>query len=401
MESENTMERENNKERRRRILRRRQTRLQNILTRGFVILLACFVLLNVVRKDREFSEAENRMLAQKPKFTVEAVMSGKFMSEFESYVSDQFFGRNQWISMKLLEDKILGKRESNGVYLGKNGYLMEIPDMPDWENTEKNAQAIAAFAQRHTNLPVYMCLVPNAAHVMKSRRPANAPVRDQQADIDKVMELTQNSVHRIDATSILNEHAQEPLYYRTDHHWESLGAYYTFQEIASAMAIPDPETEYNIYTVANDFEGTLASKSGDHGSLDTIEVYEPKNKAIDYIVSYVEEGTRTPSVYDSSCLKEKDKYTVFFGGNHARVDIKTTLSEKRNLLIFKDSYANSLVPFLLPYYQNIIMVDPRYFYDNVDKIVENNSITEVLFLYNVNTFLGDNSIADVLQTEEA
>ena len=395
------MDRENIKERRRRILKARLMRLQNILMRGFVLLLVCFVLLNIVRRDVEFSEAENRMLAQKPKFSIESVMNGKFMSEFESYISDQFLGRNQWISLKLLEDKILGKKESNGVYLGKDGYLMEKPDLPDWENVERNAKAIEDFAKRHANLPVYMCLVPNAAHIMESRMPANAPVRDQQKDIDTVMELTGNSVQKIDAARALEEHAEEALYYRTDHHWESLGAYYAFQEIASAMALPDPETEYNIYTVTDDFEGTLASKSGDHSSRDTIEVYEPKNKPMDYIVTYVEEGNSSPSVYNSACLKEKDKYTVFFGGNHARIDIKTTLAEKRNLLIFKDSYANSLVPFLIPYYQNIIIVDPRYFYDNVDKIIENNSITEVLYLYNVNTFMGDNSIADVLQTEES
>ena len=111
---------------------------------------------------------------------------------------------------------------------------------------------------------------------------------------------------------------------------------------------------------------------------------------------YVEEGEKTTSIYDSESLKEKDKYTVFFGGNHARIDISTTQKERRNLLLFKDSYANCMVQFLLPYYQNIVIIDPRYFYESVDNIIESYSITDILFLYNVDTFLGDNSIADVL-----
>lgn len=399
-EQENKEQMEYSKERSQRIQRRRQTRLHGILTRGLILSLVIAGLLNIFRRDTRFSQAENRMMAQRPRFTLEAVMSGKYMSDFESYVSDQFFLRNQWISLKLLEDKLLGKRESNGVYLGKKGYLMEKPDTPDWNRVEKNAQAISAFAQRHGDLPVYMCLVPNAFYVMKSKMPAYAPIRDQQADISRVMEMTGGSVRWIDVVRILEEHSEEPLYYKTDHHWKSLGAFYAFQEIAAGMGIPDLETEYNVHRVTNTFEGTLSSKSGDHGSLDSIEVYQPKNKTTDYIVTYVEEGNRSPSVYDSSRLKEKDKYTVFFGGNHARVDIRTTLDQKRNLLIFKDSYANCLVPFLLPYYQKIIMVDPRYFYDNVDQLVENNSITQVLYLYNVNTFLGDASLADVLLAEE-
>ena len=173
-------------------------------------------------------------------------------------------------------------------------------------------------------------------------------------------------------------------------------ASYAFEKLAEEMKIENPETDYQVYIVADDFEGTLASKSGYHKSRDAIQVYEPKSHDTEYIVMYVEEGSKSASIYKSECLQEKDKYTVFFGGNHARIDISTTLKEERNLLLVKDSYANCMVQFLLPYYQNIIMIDPRYFYESVDNIMGSYGITEVLFLYNVNTFLGDHSIADVL-----
>lgn len=375
--------------------------IYRLLAIVFVLLTVVAVTANIFHKNKEYSSEENRQLAQMPAISWESVKSGKFMSDFEDYISDQFFMRNQWISLKLTEDRVLGKKESNGVYLGKKGYLMEVLGEPDWENTEKNAKSIAEFASRHSDIPVYVGIVPNAAYILKDKVPANAPVRDQQADIQKVYKLCGSQVNDIDLVRTMQDHADEAVYYKTDHHWTSLGAYYGFLQIARKMNISDPETEYNIYTVADDFQGTMASKSGYHGSRDKIEIYEAKNKNPEYVVSYTEEGEKSASVYDSKKLNEKDKYTVFLGGNHARVDISTTVKDGGHLLLLKDSYANCMVQFLLPYYQDIIMIDPRYFYNDIDKIIEDYGITDVLFLYNASTFLADNSIADVLAESEA
>lgn len=366
------------------------------LVKIFVLILAVTFLINLIKKDGTFSEEENRVLARRPEFTWDSVKSGKYMTEFETYISDQFFARNQWITLKLYEDRFLGKRESNGVYLGKKGYLMEAADNPDWGNVEKNVDGMASFAEEHPDVPVYLSLVPNAVYILKDKLPYGAPCRDQSEDIQKVSSMAGDSLQVIRVEEALQKHAKEDIYYRTDHHWTSLGASYAFEKLAEEMKIENPETGYKVYTVADDFEGTLASKSGYHKSKDIIQVYEPKGHNTEYIVMYVEEGDKSASIYKSECLQEKDKYTVFFGGNHARIDISTTLKEERNLLLVKDSYANCMVQFLLPYYQNIIMIDPRYFYESVDNIMESYGITEVLFLYNVNTFLGDHSIADVL-----
>lgn len=366
------------------------------LVKVFVVILGVTVLVNIIKRDNSFSEAENRMLAKRPELTWESVKSGKFMSEFESYVSDQFFMRNQWITLKLYEDKLTGKRESNGVYLGKKGYLMEVPNTPDWENVEKNVKEMSAFAKRNSDITTYMCLVPNASYILKDKMPYGAPARDQSKDIRKVQSMAGDAVKKIDVTEVLQNHAKEDIYYKTDHHWTSLGAYYAFEKLAAELKISNPESDYNIYTVADDFQGTLASKSGYHRSKDIVQVYEPKKQNKEYVVMYVEEGEKSTSIYDRESLKDKDKYTVFFGGNHARIDISTTQKARKNLLLFKDSYANCMVQFLLPYYQNIVIIDPRYFYESVDNIIESYSITDILFLYNVDTFLGDNSIADVL-----
>ncbi len=386
---------------RRRLLARRRAEACRWLAGIFVLLLAAAGILNIVTKDREFSDSENRMLAAFPEFTWESVKSGKYMSEFESYVADQFFLRDQWITLKLYEDILLGKRESNGVYLGKDGYLMEVPDEPDQENLRKNLSSMAAFAERHPEVPVYVSLAPNAFSILKEKLPEGAPVRDQAADIADIRTALGDGIRYIDLTDALREHHEEYIYYKTDHHWTSLGARYAFSRLAEDMELGETETDYTVYTVADDFQGTLASQSGYHKSRDTVQIYEPAGGETDYIVLYAEEGKKTTSIYDSASLEEKDKYTVFFGGNHSRVDINTTGTQDRNLLLFKDSYANCMVQFLLPYFQNIIMVDPRYFYDNVDNIMESQGITDVLFLYNLNTFVCDNSIADVLAEEES
>ena len=365
----------------------------------FGVLLVLLVLANFIKRDQEFSDEENRMLTQRPKLTWESLMNGDYMTDYESYVSDQFVARNQWITLKLYQDMLLGKKESNGVYLGKDGYLIEKPDEPDWESIERNTAQIAALAERYPDIPTYTCFVPNAYNILSNRLPAQAPVRDQEEDLGRIRGMLGSSVRDISVDDALREHADEEIYYRTDHHWTSLGAYYAFGTVAEAMGIQNVETDYNIHTVASDFQGTLASKSGYHGSEDLVQIYEAANLEPEYVVTYVESNEKSTSIYKSECLNEKDKYTVFFGGNHARVDIATTQPERRNLLVFKDSYANCFMQFLLPYYQNIIMVDARYFYDNVDSLIQNYAITDILFLYNVNTFVTDNSLADVLAVE--
>ena len=147
------------------------------------------------------------------------------------------------------------------------------------------------------------------------------------------------------------------------------------------------------------FRVTSSSTSGFlPDKRDKIEVYQPSTQPT-YVVNYVEEEEKTASIYDAEKLKTKDAYAVFLGGNHSVVDIQTTVRNGRKLLVLKDSYANSFVPFLLPYYEEIVMVDPRYYYDTMDDIVSLYEINEVLFLYNANTFFQDTSLKMVLNPQ--
>ena len=365
----------------------------------FLFFLIIAFAFNLFSKDKKYSESENRMLAQKPEFSMANLASGKYMKDMEDYVTDQFFIRDKWINLKVLEDLALGKRESNGVYIGKKDRLMEIPTAPNQKALDNNLDAISNFSASHPDINTVMTLIPNAAYVYNHLIPRNAPVRDQEADIKYVQSAVGTSLNFVDLTKTMTSHKDEEIYYKTDHHWTTLGAKYAFDALSTALGIDSPTQEYTIYPVTHSFQGTLTSKSGYDKGKDTIELYIPQNVNTDCLVNFVDEGKRTASMYESAALENKDKYEVFFGGNHSRVDISTPMEGKKNLLLFKDSYANCFIPFLVPYYRNIIVIDPRYYYDNIESLITDNEITDILFLYNVNTFLGDTSLGDVLAAE--
>ena len=385
---------------RKKMLQLRVGRHNRLILVVFLLLIIVFNILGLISRDVDFSENENRTMAAVPEFSWSAIKDGSYASGWDAYVTDQFFARKQWIELKLNIDKLFGKKESNGVYLGKDGYLMEVPAKPDDVWFEKNLNAINDFAGRYGNLNICMSVIPNAAYILDNRIPKFTPVRDQSEDMRAIEAALPENVHFLDMTSVLREHQSEDIYYRTDHHWTSLGAYYAFTAMAPDLGIEAPVQNYNIYTVADDFSGTMASKSGYYKMTDQIQIYVPEAEN-EFMVTFPDSDKETASLYDSSALEGKDKYTVFLGGNHARVDIATTNANQRRLLLIKDSYANCFVQFLTPYYEDIIMIDPRYYYDDLQKLIEKEKITDVLFLYNMNTYLEDKSLADTLEAVAA
>ncbi len=373
------------------------------LNRGMAWCFAGIVLLlvaaSIIQPDRKISDEENRILTTFPKPSIENIKNKEYMTALEDYSSDQFILRDLWIRLKVRCDLLVGKREFNGVYLGKKKYLMQIPVGMDEKNTKENLEAMNQFRQKNSNLRMNALIVPNAAYIMKDYLPLGAPVRDQGEDMNYIKKQLSGGIGLIDTTETLRKHVDEGIYYKTDHHWTSRGAAYGFNAAAKQLEIEGLVSDYKIHTVATDFSGTLASRSGYHKVKDTVEVYQPENVEYQYLVSDSDNEEKRPTIYDRKALEGKDKYQVFFGGNHAMVDIVTTNDNQRRLLVFKDSYANSFVPFLIPYYNEIIMIDARYYYENVNMLIENKGITDVLFLYNMDTFLNDNSLGDVLAGE--
>lgn len=351
--------------------------------------------LNLIVPDRTYSQEENRNLQKLPEFSMESFSSGRFSQEFESYVNDQFVGRDTWMSIKSRLDRICGKTLFSDVYLG-DGALFEEIKTPNEKALSKTITSINDFCTEHADITFSMMLVPNAACIQSDRLPKNAPVRDQNEDIDYFYQEINNRIQKIDLRKTFTEHAEEELYYKTDHHWTSLGAYYAFLQAKDTLGIENAASEYDIYTVSTNFEGTLASRSGIHQFEDDIQIYLPKVETNDYVVEYVDTMTKEATLFQEEKLNQKDQYQVFLGGNHGQISITTTQTSSDVLMILKDSYANSFLPFLTPYYSEIVVVDPRYYTGDLDTLIESKGVDDILFLYNANTLFEDQSLAGVL-----
>lgn len=367
----------------------------------FILTLFLFLIINVIVPDREKSVQENRMLATKPKFRLSSLISGDYDEKFEAYMDDQFVGRDMWRKLKVTVDRIGGSRLENGVYIGTNGQLLEQIEVADKNHLAANIKAIKSFSESQSKIPVRMMLVPDAANVLNHSLPALAKPEDQTQMFSMVRKDLGDSVEWIDVSTELNKHKTEKIYYKTDHHWTTLGAFYAFQAAAPSLGIEgDLSGKYVSYAVSDSFNGMLASKSGVNlGEKEQIDIYVPTEEDTDLIVDYVDEGKRSTSLYDSSKLKEKDQYTVFLGGNSSLLDIRTVSTSTKRLLLVKDSFANSFIPFLTPYYREIVVVDPRYYSGTINDLMDSYRISEVLFLYSGNTFFKDNNISGVFAVE--
>ena len=375
---------------------------ESILAVGFGICILGLAAINLFWPDHEMSEQENRMLASKPKLSVSSVLSGDYMEKYESYLADQFAGRDFLRNIKVTLGRFGGNKDENGVLLGKQGQLLEEIEVPDQTTLKANLTAIRQFAEQNDEIPTYMMLVPDAAAVLDDTLPSLAVVSDQSRMIAQVKRELGDSVTWIDAESVLNKHAGEKIYYKTDPHWTSLGAFYVFQAVAETLKI-DGEAGSNFvsYPISKTFNGTLASASGFRlNEREVIDMYVSKEEDGGLVVNYVEEQEKTASIYDSSKLKTRDQYGVFLGGNTSLIDIKTVSESQRRLLLVKDSFANSFVPFLTPYFREIVVVDPRYYSGTIEDLMNAYRITDTMFLYSGNSFFQDNNISGVLDSEQ-
>lgn len=367
----------------------------------FILILFLFLIINIIVPNKEKSVQENRMLATKPKFRLSSLISGDYDEKFEAYMDDQFVGRDMWRKLKVTVDRIGGSRLENGVYIGTNGQLLEQIEVADKNHLAANIKAIKSFSESHSKIPVRMMLVPDAANVLNHSLPSLAKPENQTQMFSMVRKDLGDSVEWIDVSTELNKHKTEKIYYKTDHHWTTLGAFYAFQAAAPSLGIEgDLSGKYVSHAVSNSFNGMLASKSGVNlGEKEQIDIYVPTEEDTDLIIDYVDEGKRSTSLYDSSKLKEKDQYTVFLGGNSSLLDIRTVSTSTKRLLLVKDSFANSFIPFLTPYYREIVVVDPRYYSGTINDLMDSYRISEVLFLYSGNTFFKDNNISGVFAVE--
>lgn len=361
------------------------------------ILAVCVVIvcvLNLLWPDAKTSSMENRSLQQFPAISLSSINDGQFFKDVNNWYSDQFVGRDQWIQLKYLISKMTGVKKIDDVYLGK-GALIEDTSAVNEEQKERNIQAINQFCTK-SGKASYFLLAPNAVSVQSDKLPSFATPLNQNAQIDDYLSKLDASIQKVDVRDSFKEHKNEYLYYKTDHHWTSLGSYYAYQALSSSMDLGQTEiSDYHVYPVSTDFKGTLSGKVGSAFMEDQIDIYVPKENS-EYIMTDETSRDSSRSIYSMDALHTKDQYTVFLSGNTGRISLEMDNDSDRHLLLIKDSYANSMIQFLIPHFRTIDIIDPRYYFEDVSKLLDSQLITDILFLYNSNTLMQDTSIADCL-----
>ncbi|NLZ39525.1 MAG: hypothetical protein GX893_07980 [Firmicutes bacterium] len=360
---------------------------KNISTAVFLLFLTSISLLQAVAPKRVFSDTENRMLQQKAVFSWDKILSGKYMKEIENYLSDQFVFRDSWVRIKNVCEILLQKKDNNGVYFGKEGYLLQKPGRLNLTIARQNIAAINEFAADTAPLPVYLLLVPNSVQLLEDKLPPFASA----TELDKVRQLVsaehRRKVHFLDLYPLLVAHRKEDIYYKTDHHWTTRAAFYAYQELARVMKFKALSIEdFSLIEVSDSFYGALSAKSGHFFSKpDTIFLFQPLHE-IKYQVEYVDKGRISSSLYEFEHLKKRDQYSVFLDGNHALIKITTQIANGKKLLVVKDSFAHCLIPFLINHFEQIHILDLRYYHGNVQNYCIDNEIDEILCVYNTLTF---------------
>ena len=373
----------------------------------FATTLAVLFIGAILHKPAEFSETENRYLEQCPKFTIAKLSDGSFMKDYETFITDQFPERSFFMGVKTAIERLRGRADDNGVYFGKEGYLFGKYDKALFEgdiaknNISVVAEFVKMYADKFSKEHFKIALAPSSSKILTDKLPDYAPVYNQTEFIDKIIKAAGEDFV-IDLGKNLKKHANEYIYYRTDHHWTSLGAYYGYEAIASEFGHkPWQLKELKAETVSDDFLGTYDSKvnTAITGGVipDNITIYSSSEIDKSSMMWDNDNDKTFNSIYKMDALKGKDKYTVFFGGNHSVTDIKTENNTGKTLLIIKDSFAHSLAPFLIKYYDRIIMLDLRYFNKSLKKYLNENEITDLLVLYSTPDFAEDANIGRLLR----
>lgn len=369
---------------------------------AFGIILSVLLAADVLGGTKGFSENENRTLEQMPEISGRKLLDGEFQKKYEEYLSDQFCFRDQWIKIRTSILKACRETDIGDTYIGKDGCYFEkvTPESVDDRIFHRNVRAVRKLFDYESERglspeQLQILVVPTAAGVGKEKLPKYARMFDQARYLKEIQrELFGYNV--IDAGRALKRaHNEDPgsyLYYKTDHHWTGDGVKEAFEEWVRRTGHSElKNNSYKKRIISSRFRGSMYSRVLDSQSpWDTVWTYEDEGAQKECSVEA--DGKKLSGFYAEEKLKEKDKYAYFFGGNYGQVRITDPKAAGGNLLVIKDSFANSFVPMLAGFYKKICMLDLRYYKGNIRKYIEDNKITEILILYNSSNFVSDRDI---------
>ncbi|MEO3944851.1 DHHW family protein [Gorillibacterium sp. CAU 1737] len=367
---------------------------------GFAAVIFLLSLLFLVRPKLSFSETENRVLQQTPQLTWENLWSKRFMEQTELYLSDHFPFREKWVQGKSALEQLRLQQENNGIFKGSDGYLFERFEKPDFSLLQQYTDAIKEFALRHPETRMTFMLAPTSIGLYPDRLPWLAPSFPQEAVNAYIGYQLGDSVTYLNGFDFLRKAARgrTPIYYRTDHHWTTYGAYLAYAAYAKQMGWPvQSPADFYIETVTDNFLGSYHTRSQLAGiQADSIQRYVSKQPA-DFSLYITDTDQTVTGLYDNHYLTTKDKYAYFLGGVHALLTIKNKIptdedAAPQKLLVIKDSYAHSVLPFLALHVPEIHVIDLRYYNGDIHDYMERNEIQDVLMLFNTATFVNNREL---------
>lgn len=368
-----------------------------------------------VLPQRTYSEAENRYLTKLPHISAEGILSGEVQRTLTEAASDQFPGRDTWMQMATTGQYLLYHREINGVYVGKDHYLFDKvldSDLSE-KNYEKNLYYVTAMKEA-TDADVSVMLIPTPGTVLTEKLPTRAVLYDPAPYEELGEELCETDsvrwVQTREALERADRNGFDDIYFHTDHHWTTNGAYVGASTYLETQDIRIAEqVRFDVQTASDSFCGTLYSKvAGMPGArADELElpqalpeklVIEADGAPADALgVDGKKAMPKLTGIYDLTKLEMKDKYAVYFGGNYGKITIKNPDAEGNGtLLLIKDSYANSMVTYLLDRYEQITMIDLRYYNESVPELVAE-GWDEILVCYEMSNFIKDRNLFKLIR----
>ncbi len=360
----------------------------------FIVFIAVMFILFLALPKKEYSSSEKRFLAKAPEFNEQKLFEGEFRNAFESHIEDHTAGRDFWVGLAAYYNYALGNNGSKGVYNGKDGYLINDPtEMTNFTRNLGFIEEFAAHMKEWKNIPTTVLVAPSTGYICEDKLPTfHKSYHDDEAFEE--MHDTFKAAGFVDIRDAFKSAYADgnQVFYRTDHHWTTFGAHTAYEALAKPLGFTaNPESAYE-KTAYPGFYGTTYSTSGYWLTQpDSIEVWDNPTNDID--VKIADNDKEQKDMYFYSHLEEDDKYPIFLDGNHGYTVIKNNQAKtKDKLLVIKDSFAHSLVPFLADHYAEIIMVDMRYYSMPMLPIVEQEGIDRILFIYSVDNLATDTDI---------
>ena len=363
----------------------------------FSVFFVGMLLLDCVTPDRTVSELENTTLTQRPKVTAQILSSAglnRFFNDYTQYTKDQIPGRDAWISLQsFVETALLQKTQSGGILLGDKGQMFDRTYglVSSEERTlPRNIAAVASLAARCPG-KVYVMVAPAASSIYPERVPAHAPLLQEESYLSQIQAAVEQAggVY-LPLKDALSAHKDEYIYYRTDHHWTTQGAYYAYSELCGALGLEPFDRAAHTAVDVPDFYGTFYSRARTwNAQPDTLTYYDLDNPLTIYTVTgpgMPTEG-QTTGLYDLDKLDVYDKYAAFLHGNNGLSRVEG--DGEGRILVIKDSYANSFVPFLTANYAQIDVVDLRNYNYGLDGLIAENGYDQILVLYSFDSFKSD------------